>query len=85
MTHTVLVALTAGGSSGLRRVLTVQSVLVYSNPSGREWQAALTAVGSLREEACLWEQEKGSLGLPRRAECEVMKSPSLGGKAYSKH
>ena len=53
----------------------------YSNQSGQAWQAALTAIGKLTEEACLWEQGKDGLDLTRYAECKVMKSPSLGGKA----
>lgn len=53
----------------------------YSNQSGQERQAALTAIGKLTEEAGLWEQGKDCLDLTRHAECKVIKSPSLGGKA----
>ena len=48
--------------------------------SGPECQAALSAVGKLKEEACLCEQGKDHLNLTRRAKYEVMKSPSLGAK-----
>ena len=79
--HHFSLAGTASGLSGPERVLTAQLVIVYSNQSGHEWRAALTAVGKLREEACLCEQGKDSLDLTRHAEYEVMKSLSLGGKA----
>lgn len=39
------------------------------------------AIAKLAEEAGLWEQGKDSLDLMRHAECKVIKSPSLGGKA----
>lgn len=68
-----LLAHTASGSSGQGEFL-----WPYHKQSGPEWQAALSAVGKLREEACLCEQGKDHL--TRRAKYEVMKSPSLGAK-----